>query len=401
LVQTKEYVPDDFSQKINELRSKFDNIPGVRIEVKEFEQGPPIEAPIAIRLFGENLDKLRDISKEIEELMIETEGTVNVFNPLSTSKTDLWVKINREKAGMLGVPLVYIDQSVRLAINGLAVTNFRDTEGKDYDVVLRLPVNEKPQIEDFNRIYVSSMTGAQIPLKQLATIEFKKTPMVIDHYNLERLVTLTADVTGGKTVNQVTNDIITQLDKLEWQKGYSYSIGGEQESRQESFGGMMKAVLVAVLGIFAVLVLQFRSYVQPLIVFSAIPLAIIGSVLALLITGYSFSFSAFIGLTSLVGIVVNNSIILVDYINQLRAKGKSVLEAVKEATEVRFIPIVLTTTTTIGGLLPLTLGGGSLWAPMGWTIIGGLIASTFLTLMVVPVLYKLFVKNGEVQKQVA
>ena len=132
-----------------------------------------------------------------------------------------------------------------------------------------------------------------------------------------------------------------------------------------------------------------------MIVFSAIPLAIIGSVLALLITGYSFSFSAFIGLTSLVGIVVNNSIILLDYTNQLRAEGKSILEAIKQATEVRFIPIVLTTTTTIGGLLPLTLGGGSLWAPMGWTIIGGLIASTFLTLMVVPVLYKLFVKNGE------
>ena len=158
---------------------------------------------------------------------------------------------------------------------------------------------------------------------------------------------------------------------------------------------MLKAILVAVLGIFAVLVLQFRSYEQPLIVFSAIPLAIIGSILALLITGYSFSFSAFIGLTSLVGIVVNNSIILVDYINQLRAKGKSLIDAVKEATEVRFIPIVLTTTTTIGGLLPLTVGGGTLWAPMGWTIIGGLIASTFLTLMVVPVLYKVFVKDGK------
>lgn len=396
LVKTRDYDPNNFSQRIQDLREKFDNIPGVKIEVKEFEQGPPVEAPIAIRLFGENLDKLRDIAKEIEKLMQQTNGTVNVFNPLSTSKTDLWVKIDRDKAGMLGVPLVYIDQAVRLAINGMAVTDFRDKEGKDYDVILRLPINQKPQIEDFSRIYVSSMTGAQIPLKQLANIEFKKTPMVIDHYDLERQVTITSDVIGEENVNQVTNAVIKQLDQMDWQKGYYYSIGGEQESRQESFGGMMKAVLVAVLGIFAVLVLQFRSYTQPLIVFSAIPLALIGSVLALLITGNSFSFSAFIGLTSLVGIVVNNSIILVDYINQLRADGKSIIEALKQATEIRFIPIVLTTTTTIGGLLPLTLGGGSLWAPMGWTIIGGLIASTFLTLMVVPVLYKLFAKNGEV-----
>jgi multidrug efflux pump subunit AcrB len=397
LVKTRDYDPNNFSQRIQELRKKFSRIPGVRIEVKEFEQGPPVEAPIAIRLFGENLDKLRDIAREIENLMINTEGTVNVFNPLSTSKTDLWVKIDRDKAGMLGVPLVYIDQAVRLAINGLEVTDFRDKEGKDYDVILRLPVDEKPRIENFNKIYIASMMGAQIPLKQLATIEFKKTPMVIDHYDLERQVTITSDVIGEENVNHVTNAVISQLDKMEWQKGYYYSIGGEQESRQESFGGMMKAVLVAVLGIFAVLVLQFRSYIQPLIVFSAIPLAIIGSILALLITGYSFSFSAFIGLTSLVGIVVNNSIILVDYTNQLRQEGKSVIEALKEATEVRFIPIVLTTTTTIGGLLPLTLGGGTLWAPMGWTIIGGLIASTFLTLMVVPVLYKLFVKNGDVK----
>jgi len=399
LVNTVDYDPDNFSQRIQVLRKKFEDIPGVRIELKEFEQGPPVEAPIAIRVFGENLEKLRNIARDIEGLIINTEGTVNVFNPLSTSKTDLWIKIDRDKAGMLGVPLVYIDQAVRLAINGLAVTDFRDKEGKDYDVILRLPLNEKPKIEDFNRIYVSSINGAQIPLKQLASIQFKKTPMVIDHYDLERQVTITSDVIGEENVSQVTNAVISQLDQMEWQKGYYYNIGGEQESRQESFGGMMKAVLVAILGIFAVLVLQFRSYVQPLIVFSAIPLAIIGSVLALLITGYSFSFSAFIGLTSLVGIVVNNSIILVDYINQLRADGKSIIEAIKQATEVRFIPIVLTTTTTIGGLLPLTLGGGSLWAPMGWTIIGGLIASTFLTLMVVPVLYKLFVKNGEVKKQ--
>ena len=143
------------------------------------------------------------------------------------------------------------------------------------------------------------------------------------------------------------------------------------------------------------LVLQFRSFVQPLIIFSAIPLAIIGSILALFITGNVFSFTAFIGLASLVGIVINNSIILVDYTNLLRRRGKNVIPALKEAGEVRFMPIILTTGTTIGGLLPLTLRGGSLWAPMGWTIIGGLLVSTFLTLLIVPVLYKCISAHNE------
>ena len=198
---------------------------------------------------------------------------------------------------------------------------------------------------------------------------------------------------GSTSVDQATHHIIEKLDHYSWPKGYRYAIGGELESREESFGGMLKAVTIALIGIFGVLVLQFRSYSQPLIVYSAVPMALIGSIIALLVTGNTFSFTAFVGLTSLVGIVVNNSIILVDYTNQLRREGIKLLEAVKEASQVRFIPIILTTATTIGGLLPLTLRGGTLWAPMGWTIIGGLLASTILTLVIVPVLYKLFTRE--------
>ena len=149
-------------------------------------------------------------------------------------------------------------------------------------------------------------------------------------------------------------------------------------------------MLIALISIFAVLVLQFKSFTQPLIIFTAIPLALIGSIWALFITGNSFSFSALIGLLSLIGIVINNSIILVDYTNRLRDDGKSIIESIKIAGETRFTPIILTTLTTIGGLLPLTLRGGTMWAPMGWAIIGGLLVSTMLTLIIVPVLYNLF-----------
>jgi multidrug efflux pump subunit AcrB len=158
---------------------------------------------------------------------------------------------------------------------------------------------------------------------------------------------------------------------------------------------MTNAVLIAVISIFSVLVLQFRSFKQPLIVFLAIPFAVTGMIWALWITGNTFSFTAFIGLTSLVGIVVNNSIILVDYINKLRERGEPLNDALQVAAETRLTPIVLTALTTIGGLLPLTLQGGTLWAPMGWTIIGGLLVSTILTLIIVPVFYKLLERRKE------
>lgn len=392
-ITLKERNLEAFNMLIHDLRKEFKEYPGAKIEVKEFKQGPPVEAPIAIRVLGDNLSVLKDISKDIEKIIQSTAGTVNINNPLSTSKTDLHVNINRDKAGFLGVPLVDIDRTVRASVAGLPVSTFRDADGKEYNIVIRLPFTGKIEYRDLDKIYVASVTGAQIPLRQIASIEFKASPMRINHYKLERNVTVTADVQSNFSVDNVTKEIIVELDNYNWPKGYRYNIGGELESREESFGGMAKAVVVAIIGILAVLVLQFRSYVQPWIVFSAIPLAIIGSVIALLITGNTFSFTAFIGLASLIGIVINNSIILVDYTNQLRRGGKDIISALKEAGETRFIPIVLTTATTVGGLLPLTLGGGSLWAPMGWTIIGGLLVSTFLTLLIVPVLYKLFTKE--------
>jgi multidrug efflux pump subunit AcrB len=395
LVQLNQYHPGNFARFIDELRTEFSSYPGAKIEVKEFEQGPPIEAPIAIRIIGDNLDSLKKIAHEVEQIIAATEGTINVSNPLRTSATDLQLKINRAKAGMLGIPLVDIDRAVRASLAGLPISEYRDHEGKEYQIVIRLPMHNKPSYSDFDKIYITSVTGNQVPLKQVASIEFAATPMEIDHHNLDRNVTLTSDVISGISVNQATKKIIGKLDQYDWPKNYRYAVAGEIESQQESFGGMLQAVIIAIVSIFAVLVLQFRSYSQPLIVFSAIPLALVGSVLALLITGNSFSFTAFIGLTSLVGIVVNNSIILVDYTNKLRASGKKKQDAIIEAGKTRFIPIFLTTSTTIVGLLPLTLRGGSLWAPLGWTIIGGLSASTVLTLLIVPVLYQIFTPKGK------
>ena len=387
-VETHDRDQKKITALIRDLRAEFARYPGAEITVTEFAQGPPVEAPVAIKVIGDDIDVLRDLAREVEAVIAATPGTINLDNPTARPQTDLHVRINRDKAGLLGIPLVEVDRTVRASMAGLPVASYRDRDGEDHRIVLRLPIEDRPSMDDFDQISVASMTGTRIPLRQVAAIDLQAGPTQIEHFDLERAATVTADVLDTYNVAEVTNAVVEQLDAMTWPQGYRYYVGGEQETRQESFGGIGQALLVALLGIFGVLVLQFRSFRQPLIVFAAIPFAITGAVLALLLTGYTFSFMAFIGLTSLVGIVVNNSIILVDYANQLRQQGKSLVEAVQEAGQTRFTPILLTTLTTIGGLLPLTLQGSTLWSPMGWAIIGGLLVSMVLTLVVVPALYK-------------
>lgn len=390
-IQLKNSVKREQMEKLlQELRLAYQNYPGAHIEIKELEQGPPVNAPIEIKIRGEKLEVLQKIASDIEHMFHETPGLINVNNPLSTSKTDIRININRDKAAMYGIPLADINSTIRMSIAGLNVSQYRDKDGKEYNIVVRSNFENQPRLNIFDKIYLSTANGSLIPLNQVATIELKLSSNHITHFNMDRSVTLTADVLSGYPVNPLTKKVLKNLDEYRWPIGYDYFVGGEMESQEESFGGMGNAVIIAVIAIFAVLVLQFRSFTQPLIIYAAIPLATIGSILALLFTGNTFSFTAFIGITSLAGIVVNNSIILVDYTNQLRQQGKELIEALIEAGETRFMPIFLTTMTTVGGLLPLAIQGGTLWAPMAWTIIGGLLTSTALTLIIVPVLYKLF-----------
>jgi multidrug efflux pump subunit AcrB len=393
-VKLTHYQLDLYQQTVSDLRRVFASYPGAKITIKEYMQGVPSEAPIMVYVHGENVSQLTNLAQTVEEILENIPGTINIDNQLDVARTDLYFKINKDKAGIFGVPVSEIDKAVRTAVSGMTISKFRDEDGKEFDIVFRLPVDQKTQLDDFEKIYVQSLTGRYIPLYQLGSFEFKKAPGIISHYNLERSGLIKADIAAESNLDDILDELIDQLNQVRFPDGYDYWIGGELENRTESFGGMRRAVILALIAIFAVLVLQFRSFLQPVIIFVAIPLAIIGSIWALYLTGYTFSFTAFIGGASLVGIVVNNSIILVDYTNRLRKEGIFLKDALLRAGETRFTPILLTTLTTIGGLLPLTLKGGELWAPMGWTIIGGLLISTILTLIIVPVLYGLFIKES-------
>lgn len=397
LVILKEYKPDNFYALLDELRSEFSNYPDARIDVREFVQGPPSEAPIAIKIYGNDLDKLQNYSRQAEALAINHPGAINVDNSLRANSTDLFFNINRDKAMLFGVPVHQVDKTIRSFVNGTSIGTLRNDDAEEFEVVMRYDFEEKFKLEDFDRINVRSLANRNIPLRQLASMEFAQAPTQINHLNTERVASILGDVSDDYTLDEVVADLAAGLDQLEWEDGYYYEFKGELEKREESFGGLGIASLLALILILGVLIIQFRSFSQPLIIFSALPLAVIGSILALFFVGISFSFTAFIGLISLIGIAINNSIVLVDFANRMRAEGKSIAEAAQLSGEVRFIPIVMTTLTTILGLLPLTLAGGSMWAPMGWTIIGGLLTSTTFVLLLVPILYELFTQE-EVQE---
>jgi multidrug efflux pump subunit AcrB len=387
----------DVSRIVEDVQADLAMVPGVMVDFEVFKNGPPVEAPVAIKVIGPDLQTLDRLAASVEALMRQTPGTENVDNPLSQPKTDLFVNVNRDRAGLLGVRMADVDRTVRASMTGLPVASYRDAEGEDYAIVVGLKRDGEPRMADFDRIAVASMTGHRVPLRQLADVELRREPTRIDRFDTERAVTVTADVDtrAGYSAVGVTQAVVAELGRLDLPRGYRTFIGGELEAQEDSFASLLPALLGAILGILAVLVLQFGSFSQAFIILIAIPLSVIGAFPALLVTGYTFSFTAFIGFTSLVGIVVNNSTILVDYANQLIAEGQSVREAVQEASETRFAPIVLTTLTTISGLLPLTLTNTDLWSPLGWVIIGGLLGSTFLTLLVVPVLYQLLTAEAE------
>ena len=371
------------------LRTKLTGIPGAQILVREFENGPPVEAPIAVRIYGDDLGELARLSAEVETLLRGIPGTDNVNNPVRTLRTDLKVRIDRPMAAQLGVHDAEIDRAVRLALAGLNVARYRDTNGDEFNIQLALPRGEHADLTQWQKISVQTGSGAFVPLAQVATLEFDAAPAVILRRSRERCVTVTTYVREGVNVDKTTQLVSSALDRMKWPTGYRHEFGGEVESRQESFGGLGTAILIAIFGVLAILILEFGSFRGTLIVASVIPLGIIGGLLALWLTGNSLSFTAVVGFVALIGIEIKNSILLVDFTNQLRERGVPLREAIEQAGEVRFLPVVLTTLTALGALLPLAVQGAGLYSPLSIVIIGGLLSSLLLSRLVTPVMYSL------------
>ncbi|MCP5327456.1 MAG: efflux RND transporter permease subunit [Sinobacteraceae bacterium] len=390
----KDYDTRRTPQRLDELRSQLDRYPAARITVKEFVNGPPITAPIAVRVVGPDLQMLDRLSRQVERLVDATPGTRDVKNPLRIARTNLRLGIDSQKAALLGVPTVEFDRAVRLAVSGVEAGKYQDDSGEQYSIVVRTPVAARADLETLELARIPTLTGASLPLSQLATLQFEQAPVQISRYDRERAVTINSQVERGWNTARVTAAVVGQLEQMSWPRGYRYVLGGDAEAGAEAFGGIGTAIIVAIFGIFAILVLEFGSFRSTLIVLTVVPLGIFGGLLMLLVTGNDISFTASIGFIALIGIEIKNSILLVDFTNQLREQGVSLDEAIEQAGEIRFLPILLTSATAIGGLLPLALQNTGLYSPMAWVIIGGLITSTFLARLVTPVMYKLLPPAG-------
>lgn len=389
LVLLKAYDNIATPRTLDSLRQKLALYPGARIELKEFENGPPIDAPIAMRIEGTDLDTLQRFAAQYERVFTSTAGTQYVNNPVRLRRSDLRLTVDKAKAGLLGVPSAEVERTLRLGIAGLEAGRIRADNGEEYPLSVRLAHDGRPALEALDRIFVSSVSGAMVPLSQITRTGFVASPTLIDHMNRQRAVTITSYVQSGYNTDAVTKAVLTRLDSITLPPGYVLRPAGEIESRQESFGGIGGAIIVAVFAILAILVLEFRDFRTTAVVASVIPLGIVGGIGALFLSGYTLSFTAMIGFVALVGIEIKTSILLVDFTDQLRREGMSLDDAIQKAGEIRFLPIVLTTFTAIGGLLPLALQGSGLYSPLAWVIIGGLVSSTLIARLVTPVLYKM------------
>jgi multidrug efflux pump subunit AcrB len=390
----KEYDTRRTPQRLDELRAQLDRYPAARISVKEFVNGPPITAPVAVRVVGPDLQVLERLSRQVEELIEATPGTRDVKNPLRVARTNLRLDVDTQKAALLGVPSVEFDRAVRLSVSGIEAGKFKDDSGEQYAIVVRTPVSARADLETLGMVRVPTANGASLPLSQLANLEFESAPVQISRYDRERSVTINSQVERGQNTAKVTAAVVQRLDQMQWPRGYRYVLGGDAEAGAEAFGGIGTAIIVAIFGIFAILVLEFGSFRSTLIVLTVVPLGIFGGLMMLLVTGNDISFTASIGFIALIGIEIKNSILLVDFTNQLREEGMPLDEAIERAGEIRFLPILLTSATAIGGLMPLAVQNIGLYSPMAWVIIGGLITSTFLARLVTPVMYKLLPPEG-------
>ncbi|MGJ9458161.1 efflux RND transporter permease subunit [Oceanobacillus sp. CF4.6] len=376
---------------VTEIDDKLQHIAGAEITASAMDGGMNMGDPISIQINGPEHEVLREIS---DQIVTEISGIDGVFNPSTAAANgvpQMTISIDEGKAATQGLTQEQITGQIQMQFNGQVVTQYRE-EGQEMDVTLLYPEDERSTISDLKDLKVQSPTGASLPLEEVADLVEVQGPVSLLRENQQPQMNVTSAVVD-RDLGSVVEDVETTLDQVSLPEGYSMTIGGQAQDMAESFTDLAIALVFSIFLVYAVMAVQFESFLQPFIIMFALPTTIIGVIGGLYITGMSLSVPGFIGIIMLAGIVVNNSIVLVDYINILRGRGMDRFEAIIEAGRNRIRPIMMTTLTTVLAMVPLGIGlgeGAEMQQPLAVTIIFGLSVSSIFTLFFVPVIYTFF-----------
>ncbi len=384
-------------QIVREIRPKLAVIPGVSIFLTpggflRFLLNFGSSAPIDIEVRGFDLDQGSALAKEVAAIVRGTPGAVDVQVSREDNLPELRVTIDREKAGVLGIDVAQISSTINTCINGTVASLYTDpVNGNQYNMLVRLSELYRSDPEDLKDLVLTTSRGEQVLLGNIARIEKTTSPVQIDRKYQQRIVDVTANVTG-RDLGSVAADIQSRLDRLRVPPGFELKLSGNVEQQQKTFRDLLLAFGLAILLVYVVMASQFQSLLDPFIIMFTVPLGIVGVFWMLFLTGTTLSVTSFQGVIVMVGIVVSNGILLVDYTNHLRRRGMPLEEAVVRGGRTRLKPILMTSLATVLGLIPMAIGfgGESTQAPLAIAVIGGLTVSTLLTLFFVPALYIVF-----------
>jgi hydrophobe/amphiphile efflux-1 (HAE1) family protein len=370
------------------IREELARIPGLEVTVG-------FDRPIYVAILGSDAQGLVRVATEFAEKVKQIPGTTDVELSAKPGLPAFAVKLRPDAVRELGLTAPQLAASLRAYVNGDVATYWTAPDGEQVEVLLRLPQAQRENVEQLRALPVGyARDGTPIPLEAVATIEASFNPEVIRRQNLQRREAIFAGV-QGRPAGDVGADVQALVKQTNLPPGYSFDVGGQTREQQDAFAAMLGAMGLAVIFIYIVLASQFGSFVQPLAIMASLPLALIGVMLALLITGSTLNLFSMIGLVMLMGLVTKNAILLVDFANHALRAGATVPQALLQAGLIRMRPIIMTTAAMVFGMLPLALAlndGGEIQAPMGRAIIGGVITSTLLTLVVVPVLWSYLVR---------
>ena len=379
----------------DDIRRKLPHLKGVHYEFSDMSKmmmtaGGETQ-DIVIKIFGRELPVLKKIAEKIKERIKNIEGLKDLDISLKTGKPEIKIIIDREKASRLGLSAGMIGQTVKTAFLGEVSTKYR-IGGDEYDIRVRFNEPYRKSIKDLKNLTITTMRGIQVPLKEVAKVEIGKGPVKIERENKKRKVSVMGNVTG-RDLGSVVKDIKMRIKDIKLPFGYYIDFGGQYEKMKEAFGSLLFAFIFAIILVYMVMASDFESLIHPLIVMFTLPLGIIGVVAGLLFFHFTLSIGSFLGMILMAGVVVNNGIVMIDYVNLLRRDGKKgVRESLTEGCTTKLRAIILTTLTTVFGMLPMAISrtsGSEFRAPMAISVIGGVLISAIFTLYLIPVIYEL------------